>query len=112
MTSFVIRTEDEEDLGFLLFASHEGEWPPAGANACIFSGSPNDPSLLDDPRGRFVMEHKGQEWIADVSYTDTEMTVEIDLRAGWAFRLRSDANGNSWTAVREGETIRGTGMFL
>ncbi|MCC7253202.1 hypothetical protein [Hyphomicrobium sp.] len=112
MTSFVIRTEDEEDLGFLLFASHDGEWPPAGANECIFGGFPNDPSLLDDPRGRFVVDHKGQEWIADVSYTDAEMTVQINLRTGWTFHLRSNAEGNSWTAVRDGETLHGTGLFL
>lgn len=112
MTSFVIRTEDEEDLGFLFFASHDGAWPPAGANACVFSGFANDPSLLDDPRARFVMEHKGQEWVADVRYTNTEMTVQIDLGAGRTFHLRSNAAGNSWTAVRDGEALRGTGVFL
>lgn len=112
MTSFVIWTEEEEDLGFLGFAHHEGDWPPAGKNDCIFSGFPHNPSLLDDPRSRFVMEHKGREWVADVNYTDTEMTIRIDLDTGWVFALRSDADGNAWTAVRDGVTLAGTGMFL
>lgn len=112
MTSFVIRTDDEEDLGFLLFANHEGEWPPVGANDCAFSGFPFDPALLDDPRARFVIDHRGEHCIADVSYTDTEMTVQIVLATGWTFNLRSNAEGNAWTAVREGETLQGTGMFL
>ncbi|NGN45329.1 hypothetical protein G6N74_30250 [Mesorhizobium sp. CGMCC 1.15528] len=112
VTSFVIWTEDEEDLGFLGFARHDGEWPPAGENECVFSGFPHDPSLLDDPRGRFVMEHKGREWIADVNYTDTEMTVRINLDTGWAFELWSNDKGNNWKAVREDVTLTGTGMFL
>lgn len=112
MTSFVIRTEDEEDLGFILFAAHDGEWPPAGENECIFNGAPYDPSLMDDPRGRFVMEQKGREWVAVVDYTDTEMTLRMNLNAGWVFELRSNGSGNNWTAVRDGETIRGTGLFL
>ncbi|MCY1406456.1 hypothetical protein D9M71_217230 [compost metagenome] len=95
-----------------MFAAHDGEWPPAGKNDCIFSGFPYAPSLLDDPRARFVMEHKGREWIADVDYTDTEMTVHINLNTGWAFELRSTESGNSWMAARDGEAIRGTGLFL
>lgn len=71
MTNFVIRTEDERDLGFLMFAGHDGDWPPAGRNDCVFMGAPRDPALLDDPRAFFVAEHKGHEWAADVGYTDT-----------------------------------------
>ncbi|NSZ87619.1 hypothetical protein G6L97_26185 (plasmid) [Agrobacterium tumefaciens] len=78
----------------------------------FFIGAPCDPSLLDDPRGRFVMEQKGREWVAVVDYTDTEMTLRMNLGAGWVFELRSNGSGNSWTAVRDGETIRGTGLLL
>lgn len=112
MTSFVIRTEDEEDLGFLLFAAHDGQWPPSGENECVFNGFPYDPWLLDDPRARFVMEQKGQEWIAAVDYTDRDITVHFNLSAGWVFELCSNESGNSWTAARDGEAIHGTGMFL
>lgn len=112
MTSFAIQTDEDEDLGFILFARHDGDWPPAGKNECIFNGFPYDAALLDDPRGRFVMEQKGQEWIADVSYSATEMLVRIDLSTGWVFELRSTESGNIWTAVRAGTTIRGTGQFL
>ena len=28
-TTFVIRTEAGEDLSFIAFSQHEGEWPPA-----------------------------------------------------------------------------------
>lgn len=112
MTTFVIRTDDERDLGFLMFAGHEGDWPPAGTNGCVFSGFPHDASLLDDPRGRFVMDNKGEEQKAELSYTDEEMTVRIALSTGWAFELRSNEEGNRWTAVRGNETIGGTGMFL
>ncbi|HUG63438.1 MAG TPA: hypothetical protein VMP03_16445, partial [Methylomirabilota bacterium] len=112
VTNFVLRTEDEEDLGFLLFAKHDGEWPPAGENKCVFNGSPFALSLFDDPRSRFIMEHKGREWIADVHYTDMEMTVRINLSTGWTFELRSNEDGNIWTAVREDETICGVGLLL
>lgn len=112
MTTFVIRTDDERDLGFLMFAGHDGDWPPAGANDCVFSGFPHDPALLDDPRGRLVMEAKGEEHSAEISYTDEEMTVRIPLPTGWTFDLRSNEAGNRWTAERAGERIEGTGMFL
>lgn len=112
MTSFAIWTDDGEDLGVLGFARHEGAWPPAGGHACVFMGFPHDPALLDDPRARFVMEQKGREWIAEVGYTETEMTARIDLETGWAFVLRSNADGNRWTATREGVTLAGSGLFL
>ncbi len=112
MTSFVIRTEDDEDLGFLLFVKQQGEWPPAGPNECVFSGTPYDSLLLNDPRGRFVTEHNGQEWIAAVNYTDTEITVLIDLDTGWTFELRSNEDGYRWMAQYEEETIGGKGMFF
>lgn len=34
------RTEDEEDLGIILFAAHDGEWSPAGENEYIFYWCP------------------------------------------------------------------------
>lgn len=111
MTSFVIRTEDEDDLGFLLFAAHDGDWPPAGEIGCVFSGFPLDPALLDDPRGRLVMDHKGREWVAQVSYSDREMLIRLDLPDA-RFDLRSDADGNRWRAVRGGQTLVGTGTFI
>lgn len=111
MTSFVIRTEDEEDLGFLLFAAHEGDWPPPGEIGCLFNGFPLDPALLADPRGRLIMDHKGREWPAQVSYSDTEMRVRLDLPDGH-FELRSDAAGNRWNARRGGEAMAGRGEFL
>lgn len=112
MTSFVIRTDNEDDLGFLLFADHEEDWPPSGENDCIFTGFPHDPALFDDPRGRFFLEHKHMEWVAEVSYTDAEMTVTIDLGTGWTFELKSNEAGNSWVANRGDERIRGTGEFV
>ena len=112
MTCFVIWTDDEEDLGFLMFSAHEGEWPPPGKTDCIFTGSPHDPSLMDDPRARFVTQHKGREWSAEVSYADTQMVVRIDLSAGWRFEILSNAAGNRWMAEREGEKLHGRGMFL
>ncbi|WP_145640776.1 hypothetical protein [Neorhizobium alkalisoli] len=112
MTSFAIMTEDEEDLGFILFASHEGDWPPPGPNDCVFNGFPYDPSLLETPEARFVADHKGREWSADFTYTDEEMTVLIDMDTGWTFELKSNAGGNSWTARKGEETLSGTGQFL
>ena len=112
MTTFVIRTDDERDLGFLMFADHDGDWPPPGAHDCIFSGFPHDPDLIDDPRGRFVMDHKNEERSAEVSYADDEMTVRIGLPTGWTFELRSNADGNRWTAKRGETSVGGTGLFL
>ncbi|WP_182087205.1 hypothetical protein [Aureimonas sp. ME7] len=112
MTSFVIRTRDEDDLGFLLFAAHEGEWPPAGTIDCVFTGSPHDPSLLDDPRGRFVVTHKDREYSAEIGYTPSEMRVRIDLGDGWLFEIASDEAGNAWTATRGTERLGGSGLFL
>ena len=60
MTSFVLRTAEGEDLGLPGFARHEDEWPPAGPNDRMFVGFPDDPKLLDDPRGRFVADHKSR----------------------------------------------------
>ncbi|MGI8397565.1 hypothetical protein ACRYWZ_14390 [Agrobacterium deltaense] len=112
MTNFVIRTDNGEDLGFLLFVECHGGWPPSGLNECVFTGFPRDPRLLDDPCWRFVMEHKEQEWIATVNYTDTEITALIDLGTGWTFELRSSEDGYNWTAQRKEEVLRGRGMFL
>lgn len=112
MTTFAIWTDEEEDLGFILFAKHDGDWPPAGNNDCVFSGAPYDPALLDDPRARFVSDHKGKENVAMISYTDTEMLVRIDLDTGWVFEIRSDANGNKWFATQGGTKIEGSGLFL
>lgn len=112
MTTFVIRTEDEDDVGFFMFAKHDGDWPPAGYNNCVFSGFAYDPSLLDDPHAIFVADHKGREWRAKVSYTDDEMTVLVAMDTGWTFTIRSNPEGNRWTAQREGETLLGAGMFL
>ena len=47
-----------------------------------------------------------------MSFTDEEMMVRIALSTGWAFDLRSNAEGNRWTATRGGESIEGTGTFL
>lgn len=112
MTTFVIRTYDGEDLGFILFANHEGDWPPAGENHCVFQGFPQDQAAGDDPHRRLVLDHKGREWTADIHYTDTEMTVRIALDSGWRMTIISNAEGNQWTAERDGETIDGTGEFL
>ncbi|WP_414831738.1 hypothetical protein [Afifella sp. YEN Y35] len=112
MTSFVIWTENEEDLGFLMFARHEGEWPPAGRHDCVFTGSPHDPKLLDDPRGLFVAEHKGREWTAEVDYTSEQMTVRIELDAGWVFQIFSSDSGNIWIAARGAERLEGSGLFI
>ncbi|WP_152046413.1 hypothetical protein [Aureimonas psammosilenae] len=112
MTSFVIWTQNEEDLGFLMFAQHDGEWPPAGRHDCMFTGSPRDPQLLNDPRSLFVSQHKGREWMAEVTYTPTDMIVRIDLDTGWIFQIVSNASGNTWTAVRDVERLDGLGVFL
>lgn len=112
MATFVIRTEDEQDLGFLLFAGRDGEWPSSGSYDCVFTGFPHDTSLWKDPRGLFVMDHKGPEWDADVSYTETKITVRITLDSGWIFELHSNEAGNRWFAERDNETISGTGKFL
>ncbi len=112
MTTFVIMTDEEEDLGFILFAKHDGEWPPAGHNDCVFSGMPHNPALLEDPRGRFVADHKGQEHVALISYTETEMLVRIDVASGWVLEVRSDANGNEWSATKGDTKMTGTGLFL
>lgn len=112
MTTFVIRTEDGRDLGFLMLADHDGDWPPAGRIDCVFSGFPYDPTLLDDPRGLLVMDNKGQEFSAEVSYSGNEMLLCIATATGWAFELRSDPDGNRWTATRDNMTIDGGGVFL
>ena len=112
MTTFIIRTEDEEDLGFILFAKHSGEWPPPGEIDCVFTGSPHAAALRDDPRGRFVAEHKGREWTADVSYTETQMTVRMALSTEWTFAIVSDESGNRWQATRKSEQLQGRGVFL
>lgn len=112
MTTFVIRTEDGQDLGFLLFARHEGDWPPAGRIDCVFTGFARDPGLEDDPRGSFVSAHKGREWTAEVTYTPTEMIVGIDLDTGWTFAIHGNEDGDTWTAEREAQRFEGPGLFL
>ena len=112
MATFVIKTVGNQDLGFLLIASGEGDWPSAGWYDCIFTGFPADTSLWDDPRGLFVMDHKGQEWKADVSHADTQMTVRIAFDSGWTFELHSNHAGNRWFAEGDGNIIFGTGEFL
>ncbi len=113
MTTFVLRTEDDDDLGFLMFADHEGEWPPPGINDCTISGFAFDPDVLRSPRGEWVMDHKHEEYRAAVSYTETTMTVEFDTPDGWSFRLTSnEEDGSSWTLTRAGEVLEGTGEFI
>src|SRR5690606_14204560 len=78
MTTLVITTRDDQELGFVLFARHDGMWPPAGTNDCIITPFPaSDSSLLDDPAARFVAEHAGKEWVAEIGYGEDEMTVSI-----------------------------------
>jgi hypothetical protein len=112
VTCFVIRTQDDDDIGFLLFAGHEGDWPPSGRIDCVFTGFPHDSTLGDDPHGRFVLAHKHMEWVAEVSYTEEEMTVIVDLSTGWTFELKSNEVGNNWRARHGDESICGTGEFL
>lgn len=112
MTTFVIRTREEDDLAFLLFANHDGDWPPAGRNNVMFTSLPFGAGLGDELPGAFVNAHKGQEWIADVGYAEDAMTVRIAFGSGWTFELVSGTNGNSWRAVRGSESIQGTGIFL
>lgn len=112
MTTFVIRTEEEDDLGFFMFAKYEGDWPPPGSNFCVFNGFPWDPSLSDDPGATFVADHKGREWQAEVSYTDDEMAVLVAMDTGWTFLIKSNPDGNLWLAQRGDEKLSGTGMFM
>lgn len=105
MTTFVIRTEDEEDLGFILFATHSGEWPPLGSIECVFMDAPRDAALLDDPRARLIAEHKGQEWTAEVSYTSAHMMVTIDLSTEWRLEVISDESGTRWQARQRNEHL-------
>lgn len=112
MTTFVIRTEEEQDLGFLLFARRDSDWPSAGSYDCIFTGFPRDTSLWEDARGLFVMDHKGREWEAEVSYAETERAVRTALDSGWVFELHSNEAGNYWIAERDNTTVSGTGEFL
>lgn len=109
---FVIRTENEDDLGFFLFAAHEGDWPPAGLNDCVFSGFPYDPALLNDPRANFIAGHKKRDWQAEVDYNDEEMTVLVAMDTGWTFAIKSNPAGNRWIAQRGDERLSGAGMFL
>lgn len=112
MTSFVIMTDDDENLGFILFASHDGEWPPAGPNDVVFAGAPQNPALNSDPAALFVAERKGREHRAEISYSDTEMQLRIAFDDGFVFTLLSDEQGNSWTAVNNETKLQGTGLFL
>lgn len=112
MTAFVVRTEVDEDVGFLLFARHAGEWPPAGPIDCQFTGAPADAALLDGAHARFLEACKGREWTAVVAYADEAMTVEIDLGGCRRFALRSDVDGNTWSGRGEDGPLRGTGTFL
>lgn len=112
MTTFILRTEDEQDLGFVLFANHPGEWPPPGAINCVFMGLPQATALRDDPRGRFVAEHEKREWTADVNYANTQMMVRIALDTGWQLEIISEESDNRWQATRKSEQIQGLGMFI
>jgi hypothetical protein len=113
MTTLVITTRDDQELGFVLFARHDGMWPPAGTNDCIITPFPaSDSSLLDDPAARFVAEHAGKEWVAEIGYGEDEMTVSIAFSTGWTFDLTSGAESTSWTAMRDGVTLEGAGFFL
>ncbi|MDG6094494.1 hypothetical protein LOC54_05095 [Acetobacter sp. AN02] len=112
MSSFIIRTEDGRDLGFLLFAGSKDRRPSSGKHDCIFMGIPFDASLLDDPGSHFITEHKGREWSADVSYAGTEMTAVISLDTGWTFHLLGHEEDARWTARHGGDVLEGTGLFL
>ena len=112
MTAFALRTEEEEVLGFLLFAKHEGDRPPAGPNDCVLAGGPVKPSLLSDPRASFIRDHKGSEWTAEVSYEGSETTVRIAFSTGWNFESRSHDGGGRWWAERAGKRLEGSGAFV
>ena len=112
MTTFVIRNEDEEDLGFILFAKHSGEWPPPGSIDCVFMDAPRGAALLHDPGVRLIAEHKGREWTAEVIYTSTHMIVRIDLSTDWRFEVISDEISTRWQARQRNEHLQGLGMLL
>ncbi len=112
MTTFVFRTDDGDHLGFLLFAKHEGDWPPPGTARCIITGCPFDADLFDDPRAVFILDHKHVEWQAQVSYTEDTFVLRIAMPTGWRLEIVSDPEGNRWMAERDGERVSGGGVFL
>ncbi|CAH1672550.1 MULTISPECIES: hypothetical protein [unclassified Chelatococcus] len=107
MTAIQLLTDANEPLGFLLFANPAGGQLVAGEYGCILASFPVSVTLWDDPRGRFILDHKQREFRAVVTSDAGEITIRIDMDTGWSLELKGKGDGMRWVAQRGAERVAG-----
>jgi hypothetical protein len=77
MTAFALLTDNEELVGFLLIAGDDELDPGISTRDCIFTGFPTNSDLLDHELGKFVQDHKHDEYPCTIKNSTERLDLSI-----------------------------------
>ncbi|MGJ8674813.1 MAG: hypothetical protein ACSHWP_02585 [Pseudoalteromonas sp.] len=95
----VMLTEENEMIGFLLFAAEKSIFTEMGWEGhCIFTGAPKDSKVFDNPLCIYLQDNKNIEFNAKIISSDAGYSLII--RRLLSAELSKDLNG-SWSPVNQ-----------
>ena len=104
MPTIVLKTSNDELLGFMLIAGDDPIISGPNERHCVFTGVPRDPSLFELPASELLQANKNQEFVLTLEFAEsvTELSVSLSDVLSFCATVAETKDG-SWYFV-DGDT--------
>ncbi|MES2288004.1 MAG: hypothetical protein V4547_20115 [Bacteroidota bacterium] len=103
MSAIALLISPENPIGFLLLANPEAIHNAPSKSEVIFTGTPNDASLLSHPLSTFIQQFKNTEYSCTTNKVSDGISINIHLSASVKADFEFDSNGKGYWLITNGE---------